>query len=99
LIYPAYLTVKEQDDKIAPELPIAKSTPPNFLTMAQNDPVRAENALLYALALKRANVPVELHLYSTGGHGYGLRRTDKLATTWPARAGEWMQSNGWLDKR
>ena len=99
LIYPGYLTVKEQDDKIAPELAIDKSTSPTFLVMAQDDPVRAENAILYALALKRAKVPAELHLYPTGGHGYGLRRTDKLVTSWPDRAADWMRANRWLDKK
>lgn len=98
LIYPGYLTVKEKDDQIAPELPITKNTPPTFLVMTQDDPVRAENAILYALALKRAKVPAELHLYPTGGHGYGLRRTDKLVTTWPDRAADWMRGNRWLDK-
>lgn len=99
LIYPGYLTVKEQDDKIARELPITKATPPTFVVMTQDDPVRAENALLYALALKRANVPVQLHLYPTGGHGYGLRRTNQLVTTWPDRAAEWLRTAGWLSKK
>src|SRR5262249_48316522 len=54
LIYPGYLTVKEKDDQIAPELKITKDMPPTFLAMSQDDPVRAENAILYALALKRA---------------------------------------------
>jgi len=99
LIYPGYLTLKEQGDKVAPELTITTNTPPTFLVMTQDDPVRPENVLLYALALKQAGVPLELHLYPTGGHGYGLRRTDKLVTTWPDRVADWMQSNGWLTKK
>ncbi|MBI2929698.1 MAG: alpha/beta hydrolase [Verrucomicrobia bacterium] len=99
LIYPGYLTVKEQGDKVAPELAITTNTPPSFLVMTQDDPVRAENALLYALALKQANVPVELHLYPTGGHGYGLRRTKETVTTWPDRAADWMRSRGWLERK
>ncbi|MCI0681010.1 MAG: PQQ-binding-like beta-propeller repeat protein [Gemmataceae bacterium] len=99
LIYPGYLTVKEQNDKIAPELAIDKNTPPTFIVMTQDDPVRAENAILYALALKRAGVPAELHLYPVGGHGYGLRRTDQAVTTWPDRAADWLRGSGWLKKR
>jgi acetyl esterase/lipase len=99
LIYPGYLTVKEKDDQIAPELKISKDTPPTFLAMTQDDPVRAENAILYALALKRAKVPTELHLYPTGGHGYGLRRTQQVVTTWPDRAADWMRGSGWLNKK
>ena len=56
-------------------------------------------ALYYALALKQANVPVELHLYPTGGHGYGLRRTKETVTTWPDRLADWMRSCGWLEKK
>ena len=98
LIYPAYLTVKEQGDKIAPELPVTAHTPPSFLVMAEDDPVRVENVLYYALALKNAKVPCELHVYPTGGHGYGLRPNGKSVTTWPQRAGEWLGQLGMLAK-
>jgi hypothetical protein len=40
-----------------------------------------------------------MHLYATGGHGYGLRPSDKLVTTWPKRAEEWMRSLGLLKKQ
>lgn len=90
LIYPAYLTVKEQNDRIAPDLNITSNTPPTFLAMAEDDPVRVETALYYALALRKASVPFELHVYPQGGHGYGLRPTKDLVTTWPQRAAEWM---------
>jgi hypothetical protein len=43
-------------------------------------------------------VPAEMHLYPVGGHGYGLRPAGKLVTTWPARAEEWMRSQGILGK-
>ena len=96
LIYPGYLTLKEHNDKIAPELAITTNAPPTFLVMTQDDPVRPENAVFYALALKQANVPVELHLYPSGGHGYGLRRTKETVTTWPERVADWMRSRGLL---
>ena len=99
LIYPAYLTVKEQGDRVSPETAVTTNTPPTFIVIAQDDPVRMENALHYALALKQANVPVELHLYATGGHGYGLRRTSEPVTTWSDRAAEWLRSRGLLEAR
>ncbi|HXJ57077.1 MAG TPA: alpha/beta hydrolase [Verrucomicrobiae bacterium] len=99
LIYPAYLTVKEQGDKIAPELNVTSNAPPTFVAMSQDDPVRVENALHYTLALQKAKVPVELHLYPSGGHGYGLRRTEKPVTTWPQRAEDWLRSVGVLGAR
>jgi acetyl esterase/lipase len=96
LIYPAYLTVKEEGDKLAPELNVTSNTPPTFLAMAEDDPVRVENAVFYALALRKAGVPFELHIYPTGGHGYGLRPTKDLVTTWPQRATDWLRSRGLL---
>lgn len=90
VIYPGYLVVKEEDNKIAPELNITSNTPPTFLAMAADDPVRVENALFYAEALHKAKVPLELHVYPTGGHGYGLRPSKDLVTTWPQRAADWL---------
>jgi acetyl esterase/lipase len=96
LIYPAYLALKDEDNKIAPEVAITTNTPPTFIAMTEDDPVRVENALFYALALKQAKVPVELHVYPVGGHGYGLRQAKNVVTTWPDRAAEWMQSRSLL---
>jgi acetyl esterase/lipase len=97
LIYPAYLTVKEQHDAVAPELPVsATNTPPTFIAMTEDDTVRVETGLFYYLALKNAKVPAEMHLYPRGGHGYGLRRTENDVTAWPDRAAVWMKTSGFL---
>jgi acetyl esterase/lipase len=97
LIYPAYLTVQEKNDALAPELPVsATNTPPTFIVMTGDDPQRVENALAYFQALKHAKVPAELHVYPTGGHGYGLRRTTITVTTWPDRVADWLAASGWL---
>lgn len=98
LIYPAYLAVKNGEGryKLAPELQVTANTPPTFLVQTEDDPVHVENSLYYYMALKNAKAPVEMHLYSTGGHGYGLRRTDKSVTGWPRQAERWLQSLGLL---
>jgi acetyl esterase/lipase len=96
LIYPAYLTVKDEGDKVSPELKVSKETPPTFLAQTEDDGVRVETSLFYYAALRNARVPAEMHLYPSGGHGYGLRPSDKLVTTWPKRAEEWMRSLGVL---
>jgi len=98
LIYPAYLTLKEQGDKINPETAVTSNTPPAFIAMTQDDPVRVESALFYSVALKQAGVPFELHIYPKGGHGYGLRRNENPVTAWPDRAAEWMRARGLLKK-
>ena len=96
LIYPAYLTVKEQGDALAPELNVTAKTPPTFLMQTQDDGVRVESAVYYYLALKKAGVPGALHVYPNGGHGYGMRLKDTPAATWPDRATEWLKAGGWL---
>lgn len=98
LIYPAYLTVQKEGDRIAPELNISSNTPPTFLVQTEDDPIRVETSLYYYLALKNAKVPAELHLYASGGHGYGLRPTKKTVTTWPKRAEQWMRGTGVLER-
>jgi acetyl esterase/lipase len=95
-IYPAYLALKDQDHKLAPDLHVTANTPPTFLIQAQDDGVGVENSLFYYLALKQAKVPAEMHLYASGGHGYGLRPSTQTVTTWPKRAEEWMRSLGVL---
>jgi dipeptidyl aminopeptidase/acylaminoacyl peptidase len=63
----------------------------------EDDPVHVENCLFYYLALKRAKVPAEMHLFPEGGHGYGLRASEKAVLTWPKRAEEWMRRRGLLE--
>jgi acetyl esterase/lipase len=99
LIYPAYLSLKEQGDKLHPAVTITPKHPKTFMIIAQNDPVRPENALAYYLELTKQKVPAELHIYPTGGHGYGLRSTKEGVTTWPDRALDWLKANGLMEKR
>jgi acetyl esterase/lipase len=55
---------------------ITSETPPTFLFQNEDDPVDpAEHSISYYFALKKASVPVEMHLYAQGGHAFGLRRT------------------------
>jgi acetyl esterase/lipase len=95
LIYPAYL-VRQNGPEISAELTITSNTPPTFLVQTEDDPVHFENSLFYYLALKNAKVPAEMHLFANGGHGYGLRPSDKAVVSWPALAGQWMRGLGVL---
>ncbi len=99
LIYPAYLTDKDKGDALRPEMTVTSETSPTFLAIAQDDPVRVENVLHYSVALQAAKVPFEMHVYPTGGHGYGLRRTKEAVTSWPDRATDWLRSRGLLEKK
>jgi acetyl esterase/lipase len=96
LIYPAWLVVKDDVTKLSSEFKVTPKTSPTFIVMTQDDPIKVECAVGYGLALKNAHVPVELHLYPKGGHGYGLRPSPNDVTRWPERAAEWMKTQGWL---
>jgi acetyl esterase/lipase len=98
LVYPGYLADKATG-ALFPDLAIPASTPPAFVVMTQDDPVRVENAYAYAQGLLKAKVPCELHVYPRGGHGYGLRPTELPVTHWPERAAEWLRERGLLEKR
>jgi acetyl esterase/lipase len=97
LIYPGGLA--DNAGVVRPEVAPGKGrTPPTFIAMAQDDPVRVENALHYYFALHQVGVPAELHVYPTGGHGYGMRRTADNVTTWPDRVADWLNAGGWLKR-
>ena len=93
LIYPAYLA---PEGKLSKHLPVDETTPPMFLSMSYDDRVGPENILYMGLALKKAGVQAEVHMFPTGGHGYGLRSSDDTCTKWPQLCGDWMEGNGWL---
>jgi acetyl esterase/lipase len=100
LIYPAYLTDKKDFTKLAPELKVNAQTPPAFMTMAEDDPVHVENIYTYSQALKANKVRAEVHVFPTGGHGYGLRPgKNPISTAWPRLAGEWMKAQGFLTQK
>lgn len=96
MIYPGGVIRKDDPSELSPEIRVGPDTPPCFLAHAFDDPVSPENSVRLFLALKAAKVPTDLHIYATGGHGFGLRKSDKPASTWPARCEDWMRSQGFL---
>lgn len=95
LIYPAYLIARDKD-VLNPDIRVRKECPPMFFAHASNDGVKADNSALMYLALKRVGVPAELHIYSTGGHGFGLRPSPNPCSTWPQRCADWLRTQGFL---
>ena len=95
LIYPAYL-LKKGNAGLADEIRAGSQTPPTFLAHAGDDPITVESSVQLYLALKRAGVPAELHVYSSGGHGFGMKPINKPVAAWPQRCEEWMRSRGLL---
>jgi acetyl esterase/lipase len=82
------------------ETQVTKETPPTFLLHTHDDAaVPAENSLLFALALRKAGVPVEMHLYEHGAHGFGLGGSDPVLSGWPALCAAWLKGRGFLAAR
>lgn len=76
---------------------ITEECPPFFMVIAHDDRDRSVAVAELYIALKRANVSAELHIYESGGHGYGLRETELPVTSWPDRMEEWMRRLELLD--
>jgi acetyl esterase/lipase len=87
----------EQIKNYSNELWVTKETPPTFLVHSVADPgVPVENSLLFASALRKVNVPFEIHLYEKGPHGFGLAPTDPILSSWPERCADWLKVNGFI---
>jgi acetyl esterase/lipase len=97
LIYPFYMTTDADTTKLAPEVHVTAKNPPSFLVMTQDD--RVFYAYTFALAMKAAKAPLEMHIFPTGGHGYGLGKKEGGTSEWPALAADWLKRNGWLTRK
>jgi dipeptidyl aminopeptidase/acylaminoacyl peptidase len=84
-------------DSMSNELQVTAQTPPTFLFHTADDgAVPVENAELFADALHKAGVPVELHIFEHGNHGVGLAPTNPALSQWPTLAASWMRARGLL---
>jgi acetyl esterase/lipase len=75
---------------------LSEACPPVFMVIAHDDKDRSINMAELYIALKKANVSTEMHIYSEGGHGYGLRRTEQPVTSWTDRIEDWLKYKGFL---
>lgn len=97
--YSGYLKNREKDEVNAAMLPIPANTPPIFLAHTSDDNISdpGNSALMY-LALLRAKAPVELHIYVTGDHDFGVRQNGNLPESWTTLCVKWLQSRQLLPK-
>jgi acetyl esterase/lipase len=97
VIYPGYLAIADKGFAPNPDIHVTSDTPPTFLLQTEDDHVaHVESSLVYYEALKAAGVPVEMHLYTEGVHGYGLRRTKLPVTGWPQLVEVWLRTIGMI---
>src|SRR5438552_17160201 len=95
-VYSGYLKAKDKDE-IAPGLNVPTNTPPVFLVHGGQDIVSPpEHSVLMYLALKRAGVPAELHVYANTAHDFGVRTNDRPYSQWTARCADWLRDLGFL---
>ena len=79
------------------ESQVTRDTPPTFLVHSTDDKtVPVENSLLIYQSLRNAGVPVEMHVFEYGGHGFGLAPSDLVLASWTTSAESWMRRHGWI---
>jgi acetyl esterase/lipase len=81
----------DQVEKYSTDRAVTKSTPPVFLLSTSDDWVDCRNSLSFASACKANGIPVSLHLFESGGHGYGLKGKNDLKA-WPALLEQWLST-------
>jgi acetyl esterase/lipase len=106
VIYPGHLWEHEDEDHatrdetdlgLRPDIRVTKDSPPTFLLQAEDDHVDCVlQSVAYYVALQKAGIPTELHLYAEGGHAFGLRPGKLPINDWPKLAERWLHTTGVL---
>ncbi len=95
-VYSGYLKAKDKDE-LAPGIHVPEGTPPVFLAHGGADIISPpENSVLMYLALRRARVPAELHVYAGAAHDFGVRPSDQPCSTWTEACTRWLRHQGFL---
>lgn len=104
VVYPGHLWIHEDDDRatrnqqdlgIRPDIRVRRDTPPTFLLQAQDDHVDGvAQSLAYYVALNKAGVRTEMHLYAEGGHAFGVRPSTFPISKWPTLVETWLETIG-----
>ncbi|MDD2598308.1 MAG: alpha/beta hydrolase [Kiritimatiellae bacterium] len=91
-VYPAYLNQKGTFEMVD-EFAISGQTPPTFIIAAEDDHSFVDCSIAYYIALKQAKVPAEMHLFPSGGHGFGMRKRGGSIDTWSDLLATWLQQH------
>jgi acetyl esterase/lipase len=96
LCYSGYLKAKDKDE-VSPGIHVPAGTPPIFLAHSTDDQISdVEHSVIMYLALKRAHVPTEMHVFATGNHDFGVRQNEKLPSSWTQLCLKWLRSQNLL---
>ena len=95
-VYSGYLKAKDKDE-LAPSLRIPAGTPPIFLAHGGADIISPpEHSVLMYLAVRKAGIPAELHVYATAAHDFGVRPSEHPCSTWTTACAAWLRHQGLL---
>ena len=90
----------EMLQKLSNDKQVTADTPPTFLVHTNEDTdVPAENSIYFYLALRKAKVPAEMHIYQKGAHGLGLGKKGTPFSTWPDRCADWLAQMGFCNRQ
>lgn len=96
MLYSGYFKDRNTGE-LSPTIRVTPAAPPLLLIHATDDPIsQADHSVTMYLAMKKAGVPTELHVYTTGGHGFGVRKIGHPCETWTDRCVEWLRQQGIL---
>jgi len=86
-------------EKLSTEKQVTADTPPTFLFHTTEDKaVPPENSVAFYLALRKAGVPAEMHIFERGRHGMGLAWSDRALSSWPGLLANWLSVRGLLGR-
>jgi len=98
MIYGGGFVDAKDTTKLKPDFTLPSDAPPMFLACAHDDGQNPTAATVLYLEYKKQNIPAELHLFTKGGHGFGMRDNKQPINAWPQRCADWMGAMGWLPK-
>lgn len=96
MIYGGGFVDSKEPTKLKSGFRVPADAPPMFLVCAHHDGQNSTASAVLYLEYKKHNIPCELHLFTQGGHGFGMRSENKPIHAWPQRCADWMNSMGWL---
>ncbi len=96
MIYGGGFLDSKDSTKIKEGFTVPADAPPMFIACAHDDGQNPIASTLLYIEYKKHNIPCELHLFTQGGHGFGMRDNKQPINAWPQRCAEWMESMGWL---
>lgn len=98
MIYGGGFLDKEDKSKFREGFSVPADAPPMFFIVAHDDKTNPIEMTMLYLEYKKHGIPAEIHVFTHGGHGFGMKKGTQPANAWPQRCGEWMASMGYLNK-